>query len=406
MNEARKIWWLNPVWIYFGWLLFVFYCYTIDSNAFHKMFKQPIYIDFYDILLYIIFFLAFCIGFYSYKTENLNRTTINDYPIEKIIKIYNILYAMTIFAYLIWFVNIYLVYGTNAIHRLMINLTVYAEKFKDGSTNISGITSCTQLGIVAAPICTYLYYNTKNKIFIVQFIVLLTFASLRAAIFAERLAIIELLLPSLVIYAYYGNIFNKKIIKFAPLIGVFLLLLVFGFFEYYRSWNFYKESYHGNIIPFVIDRVFGYYSIAINTECIQINYVGPKYFFESTLTWLWKLSGGDVLKEFFLEGSPQFKLMPILKEWGNPEFNNPGGLLFAYNDIGFFGLIIQLLFGRLVAIAYTGYCKGDFILSLWYSATFLCMLELPRYFFWGSTRAFLVIIGILVLTRYLKRVTS
>lgn len=359
------------------------------------MYDVPIYVNAYDILLHVLFFLIFILGFYSYKSRKTKITPIYRYPPYKLIKIYKITYAITVAAYIIWFINIYRLYGSGLVFNLMHNLTGYAETFK-GQTNISGITTFTELGIVVAPLNMYLWCITKK--YKKNLIFLFILATLRAAIFAERLAIIELVLPSLVIYAYYGKIFRKKIIQFAPLLGILLLLLVFGSFEYFRSWEYYKESYEGNIVSFVVDRVFGYYSIAVNTECIQVNFLNAKYFFAETLGWLWQIPGFSLLPDLFMT-NPK---IDFLTKWGNPEFNNPGGLLFAFKDFGYFGILIQFLFGRFVAIAYRGYCRYDFISSLWYSVSFLCMLELARYFFWGSNRAFFPIIGILIIQYFLK----
>ena len=274
--------------------------------------------------------------------------------------------------------------------------------FKDGGGRISGITTFTELAIVVAPLNTYLWCISKKKIYRNMYIFLLFISILRAIIFSERLAVLEIIIPSLVIYFYYGKIFRSSIIKFAPILGVLFLLIVFGSFEYFRSWDFYKEAYDGNIISFTVDRVFGYYSISINTECIWINFMEPKFFLDHSLSWLWNLPAFSSVKDVLWQ-QPQIN---ILERWGNPEFNNPGGLLFAYNDLGFFGLIIQFIFGRFVGIVYRGYCKKGFISSLWYSATYLCMLELPRYFFWGSPRAFFAIVAIFVIQFCLSKRTK
>lgn len=232
-----------------------------------------------------------------------------------------------------------------------------------------------------------------------MYIALLFISILRAVVFSERLAVLEIIVPSLIIYSYYGKIFKNRYIKFAPILGIVFLLIVFGLFEYFRSWDYYKTAYDGNLVSFTIDRVFGYYSISINTECIRINFLEPKFFLDHSLAWLWNLPFFSSVKDWLWQ-PPQIN---ILERWGNPEFNNPGGLLFAYNDLGFLGLIVQFLFGRFIGIVYRGYCKKSFISSLWYSASYLCMLELPRYFFWGSPRAFFAIVAMFIIQFYLSR---
>ena len=402
MNNVSKIWWLHPVWIYFMWTLFSIYCSTINSKSFYEMYEEPIYINSFNIALYIAFFIVFTLGFFSYTSRGKKYNSIIKYPLSKIKKIFLLLYVWVISAYIIWFVNLYISYGNSIILGLLSNLAGYANMFKDGGGRISGITTFTELAIVVAPLNTYLWCISKKKIYRNMYIFLLFISILRAIIFSERLAVLEIIIPSLVIYSYYGKIFRSSIIKFAPILGVVFLLIVFGSFEYFRSWDFYKEAYDGNIISFTIDRVFGYYSISINTECIWINFMEPKFFLDHSLSWLWNLPAFSSVKDMLWQ-QPQIN---ILERWGNPEFNNPGGLLFAYNDLGFLGLIIQFIFGRFVGIVYRGYCKKGFISSLWYSATYLCMLELPRYFFWGSSRAFFAIVAILIIQKYIRKNNS
>lgn len=399
MNNVSKIWWLHPVWIYFIWILFSIYCSTIDSRSFYEMYEEPIYISAFNVALYITFFMAFALGFFSYTSRRKTYNSILKYPIAKIKKIFLLLYTWVICAYIIWFVNLYITYGNSIILGLLNNLAGYANMFKDGGGRISGITTFTELAIIVAPLNTYLWCIYKKKIYRNMYIALLFISILRAVIFSERLAVLEIIVPSLIIYSYYGKIFRNRDIKFAPIGGIVFLLILFGLFEYFRSWDYYKTAYDGNLISFTIDRVFGYYSISINTECIRINFLEPKFFLDHSLAWLWNLPFFSSIKDWLWQ-PPQIN---ILERWGNPEFNNPGGLLFAYNDLGFLGLIVQFLFGRFVGIVYRGYCKKSFINSLWYSASYLCMLELPRYFFWGSPRAFFAIVAMFVIQFYLSK---
>ena len=291
--------------------------------------------------------------------------------------------------------------GKDIILNLILNITGYASYFRNNdSGRISGITTCTELGIIVAPVYTFLYLITHEKIYKKRVIILIVIAFIRSLIFAERLAFIELVVPSFVIYCYFGKLIKKKFIQLLPLLGVVILLFMFGSMEYFRSWHHYKEIYDGNIVRFTIDRVFGYYSVAFNTEAIVIQYDNLKFFPYNELEWLWQLPGFSSLKNDLLG---QNNLMTLLETYGNPEYNNPGGFLVAYRDFGWFGIIVQYIIGLLFGLFYKGYLKHSFILSIWYSITFLCIIELPRYFFWGNVRAFFVIFGLLIFQMYINK---
>lgn len=401
LNNINKIWWLNPVWIYFGWTLFTCYCCFIDSNRFYEMYEEYIHITLYNVFLYFFFFFAFLIGYLSFKNNTIVYNTIFNYNPDKISKVFNILYWITISAYLIWALNLIIQLGTGIFYSIIMNFIEPSYGILDGNNkgSISGITTFTELGIVVGPLNVYLICSEHKKKYKRMFILLIILSILRAAIFSERLAFLEIALPSFVIYAYFGIFFRSKYVKFTPLIAIVALFAVFGAFEYFRSWSFYKEAYDNNFISFVIDRVFGYYSISVNTECIQVNYLEPRYFPLDSIKWFWTLPGMSSIQDWFYEAPS----IDYLAKWGNPEFNNPGGLLFAFKDFGYFGLLFQLILGRFVAVVYKGYCKHGFISSLWYSVTFLCIVELPRYFFWGSQRAFFAIVAIFIVQRCLRK---
>lgn len=132
MNNVSKIWWLHPVWIYFIWILFSIYCSTIDSRSFYEMYEEPIYISVFNVALYITFFMAFALGFFSYTSRGKTYNSILKYPIAKIKKIFLLLYVWVVCAYIIWFVNLYITYGNSIILGLLNNLAGYANMFKDG----------------------------------------------------------------------------------------------------------------------------------------------------------------------------------------------------------------------------------------------------------------------------------
>ena len=89
-----------------------------------------------------------------------------------------------------------------------------------------------------------------------------------------------------------------------------------------------------------------------------------------------------------------------MEVYANPEYNNPGGLLIAVSDFGLIGLLFSFFLGRFFGSMYMSFRNGQLLGFILYPACFLCMLELPRYFYFSGNRAFYVIIGMLVI--YIK----
>lgn len=220
----------------------------------------------------------------------------------------------------------------------------------------------------------------------------------RSALFSERLAFLEILVPFLC--CYFATQEKKKIHKFFPIIGICCIVFIFGLFEYSRSWlGFYAINYDGTFINFIIDRILGYYTVAINTECSFIEHAPCPFFPFQTMEWITKIPFIDLQKILDVHSS----YGEIFTKYGNPEYNNPGGILAGVADFGYIGLIMSYWLGLLVGKFYKSYLSSSLLGYIYYPIFFLCILELPRYLYIGSVRFFYVFIGMWIISNSVRK---
>lgn len=75
--------------------------------------------------------------------------------------------------------------------------------------------------------------------------------------------------------------------------------------------------------------------------------------------------------------------------FGNPEFNNSSGLLAFYSNFGFFGIPLQVIFGYLIGRSYRMFKRGNILGIVIYFYVVYLLLELPRFFSFGTLQFFL-----------------
>lgn len=264
---------------------------------------------------------------------------------------------------------------------------------------IPGVTTLTQLAPAALLLVTYManfYGFQKYKKY---FILLLILIFIRVFIVSERLAIVEFLLPSLILYIrfYLHNNQNKpipRILKYAPLIGFMCIFSLFSLTEFFRSYSnqFLSSLGLGDVGFFLYSIIlfFGYYIVALNTSASMVDYSDlpfPYY----TLVWFWKL---PILSELLsyeeiFNFNPNIEYGTILFNYNFTGLNNPGGLFLPIVDWGFgFGLLWWFLIGFSASLMYRSYLRLKFSGLLLYPFFFIGLLEFPRYLFWTDGRAF------------------
>src|SRR5207248_4753847 len=104
------------------------------------------------------------------------------------------------------------------------------------------VTTCTQFGVATVTLGLWLYFRGQRQV-VWPMAIVFALGAARALVFSERLALIELVVPAFVVAVRMTVLgrplsgFVRSSLQLAPLLGVAVLLLFFGSFEYFRSWR-------------------------------------------------------------------------------------------------------------------------------------------------------------------------
>ena len=264
-----------------------------------------------------------------------------------------------------------------------------------------GVTSFAKFGV--AYIVFYFHERWVNRQplprrYTLYCLAILALALFRAFFWAERLALIEVLLPMAVIFVTFRLGTESKWIRllasFAPFVGVIGLLIFFGAAEYLRSWIAYYQ-YHGRgFLEFVVTRVTTYYFTALNNGAGLLAMLDwPTWKFEHMLAWLRKFpfGVGSVYRAFV----DYRDHLPFLARYGDPEFNNPSGIFTVFFDLGLpGGLVYAAAWGALMGYTYRGFILKRGFGSLFFPVAFISMLEVMRVLYLPDSRAFTIMLGL------------
>lgn len=402
--HIKNIWWLNPIYVLLFFLSLCVGAYSVDASTYVSLYKTEKGIDSITLLLYFLCIFFIGIGIFLKNKINIKINNIEKFEkiskkTFKLLRPFRVLYGICIVAYFIWFTNTLLVHG-NIIFSILSNfssLSEYSGILFFESTRVSGLTTFTELGPLIISLGIYIFFNTNDKNikkYISKRIVFLMIVILiRAFLFSERVAFISCLLPIIVQYILYRtDITKNKIIKIFPVIGIILLFILFGIFEYFRSWPYYENMYN-SYFQFIYERIMGYYYCAINTESLYLNHMGPSYSPVLTFSWFYRL---PIISELELDnwGKNFFEILSI---YGNPEFNNMGGILAIYNDYGILSPLVYIFFGIILGYMYKIFINNTALGIIVYPYTYYSLLELPRFFAFGNLHYFFFLIGTLMM---------
>lgn len=290
---------------------------------------------------------------------------------------------------------------------------------KDAIGTIPGLTTLTQLGMAAVTVSTVLLVQQFSRAELIKVLTIIGLALPRAYVYAERLSILELAIPVTVILAgrlAIGRRSHRVVARALPAVGITAVALIFGIFEYSRSWAYYRNHGQSSFTEFALSRLAGYYVTAVNNGQIILDHLRwPGRWPYDTLDGFWSAPG---IEQFHLyqrlsghapsyargNESPYFD---TLAQFGNAEFNNPSGYVGPFVDYGLFGgLIFMFAAGVIAGLLYRQFCCGRPIGLLLYPVYFIGITEMPRYIYWPQGRVaytWLALFAILALLARTKR---
>jgi predicted membrane protein len=277
---------------------------------------------------------------------------------------------------------------------------------------VAGITSLTQVGIAYIVLAAVLLASGRRGLLVRRTVIILVLGVVRGYFLSERLAILELVVPLVAVAAISFRQRRRltAAVRAVPLVAVPLLVVVFGAFEYSRSWVYYRTRTTLSYPEFVVNRLVGYYATAYNNGALQLQYARAHNLLPyASIQGFWTAPGvaQTQLYERLTSANGTDPLAITLLQHGNPEFNNPGGLAVPLFDFGVWGgFVFFFLAGVIIGLTYSELRRGSVFGVLLYPLLFTGLLEIPRYVYWTEGRvvpAYIALITVAVLARRAAR---
>ena len=316
-----------------------------------------------------------------------------------------LLLVPTLVAYAVWF-------GPVLQRPELLMEVVRGERpeIRDDISTVKGVTTFTQFGlayVIAFAVLAGSKTRAITRIEKVGFVLIFVLACFRAFAWAERLAVMELLVcftVSRLAYAQTTSTQQWRLACTLPAMAPFLLYGVFTLTEYFRSWEFLTKEYD-SVWHLSLDRLTTYYATAINNgvgvlvETTDWPYYSGAFIFES----LWLTPGlGSLLDGAF--GHRQMVEAQWLHTFGSPAFNSPTAYFRTVLDLGYLGSAVYYTgLGYLIGRAYLGLQRGHVFGLLMYGVLVLHLIESLRYGYLGETRFVPLALGLTLVAMDIHR---
>ena len=412
-------WWLHPAWclgLVCGLTLLLAY---LQDPVAYELYGTLKYVESWHVgvgVLAIFVFVTGCVFGNAVQRESEIRKGVD---LDVVRRWFHLCVGLTIFGYLVW-LAVGLKNGATPVLFLDILRSDDAkviESIRDEYfPTIPGVTTCTQFGLPALILGLYLYFVGDKKT-VRWMAIIVVLALIRAILNSERLALIELVLPAVVltirlfVLPMTKHLWTRRAGLVAPVVAPLALVVVFGSFEYFRSWHYYVDDFD-SYPQFVTWRLSGYYTTAHNNGAMALETNQSLPLPYHTLQPFWKFPGVASTPFGYekLTGiDVEVAHMEMLENYGNPELNNGGGLFLPILDWGFPGaLIFWLGYGFLAGALYRSFLRGNLSGLLFYPIVFQSLLDVPRILVICGTRLTpaLVVLVLVLLTAQVAEQTQ
>ncbi|GAA0351021.1 hypothetical protein NE235_23720 [Actinoallomurus spadix] len=388
----------------------------IPADDFVEWWRTSKYFDGTDAVLTLLLLSAFIVGTLvpnlTHRRIRKSKVLVTPGQQQVLVRAGRTFLALTLIGYVAWaMAAVSRGYGLAALHStLSLEPRALVTAKLIYFATVPGVTTLTQFGPLAL-ICLLLNRRIGCQRHTWELSALIGASLTRVFFNAERIALMEMAVPLIVLTAATLPSTRRPrrtwIWAMMPLLAPVALGLFFGAFEYTRSWNdFYAQHSDTGFGGFIMRRLGGYYATASNNSIILLDhYPSSSLLPQFTLPFLW---GFPIVRSFlradsgFVSGLDTWS--SLLMRYGNPEFTNDGGILPAIADFGLAGALIWWsAVGLLIGICYRAMRSGQPSGLIFYSVTYIGVLEMGLLFYWGLGRAFPVLAGGLVTWALLHR---
>ncbi len=272
---------------------------------------------------------------------------------------------------------------------------------------IPGITTFTQMGMAAAVLAGLLWFRQNSAAVRVIFIAIVIAAFLRAFLRAERLALIEVVVPFAVallpaLIARWRSVAFRMLLWFVPVIAVLALIGFFIVAEAGRSLEAKREAgLERSAVDYGANRIGGYYGTALNNGAYLLDALPPSRMPYFALEWFWRFPGLPFVDGATMTGFRSDQLYASLATDMNIEFNNTSGIFCYEYDFGRTGLVVVAFFcGAASFFLFRSYRRGGGAGLIFYPICVLAFMELARIPYLTSKRAFASVAVLLALVAF------
>ncbi|QOV98104.1 oligosaccharide repeat unit polymerase [Rhodococcus pyridinivorans] len=379
------------------------------SSESYVLWRVPKYVDNDYALLAAISGVAFLIGLALIQIRRMPTRQLEIYVGSNIIRVAQksarVTFWIAILGYIFWVVAaLRQGAGIQQVQAVLNFQEGSVGDLKRVSVPVGGLTTLTQLAAISVTLRFFLIrVGIRDRVW--ELYVLLALSVMRAFFYGERLALIEVAVPIVILLVVVsqaqrkaaGGTFVRAVL---PVLAVPALWSVFAIFEYSRSWLAYRLTTDKTFFEYITDRLLGYYITSINNSSLyHQKLVGLTHdpLFSFPAVWDSPVVG-QLLGPAVVSGTGvRSWWSATLASRGNPEFNNAGTFLVVDADIGTFGSVVYwMVLGILIGLAYYKMRTGRLAGLLAYATVFLGLLELLRIIYWVQGRFVPTLIGIVI----------
>ncbi|WP_413720863.1 O-antigen polymerase [Silicimonas sp. MF1-12-2] len=384
-------WWFSPIWIDVFWIILIWATLFIGYDAFTSMIKASKFVTLEFTIACTLMHMMFILGaaiFSLYGGRPSPLEAGHDWlrlpPQQRFVLPLMFFTVLAVAAYVVW------LGPTLSPEVLKLVLSGAGRRvISEHANQISGVTTATQFGIAIAYVSFLLLLFQKKghrsrllAAFILLFIAL---SILRAFVWSERLALIEITIPILVLWIAVINK-GQFWIRFAPLLGILMAFTIFAVFEFFRSWQFYS-ALDRDFFGFAAERFAAYYLSSINNFAMLEASISPSWLPLNSAGFVFLFPGLEGLNEIKDNRVTQYYFLELFRNT-TPEFNLFSGIGYLWDDFGWVGGgIAAFVFGSISGRLFLLFRTGSLVGLLFYPYWMVGLFDLGRILYWPGGRA-------------------
>ncbi|HIC7210318.1 O-antigen polymerase [Burkholderia stabilis] len=369
-------WWEDPARLVLIFILPLYGMLSISLLGDQKSIAR-IYFDGYYAFVGALFLLVVMAAAWFATTEAESRARPAAAPVALSPRVLDFVFALALFGNLVMLSSII---ARPALLLAFLHGEANAYDMLEQIGRITGLSSFTQ---ATAPFVAFYFYVFRTPVkglnrYKVYLAVLAVLTLLRSFLFAERLALIEMVMPfALMVVRFRLGGRYARLLTLGPYAAIPLLFGLFIANEYNRSWEAYYVNIYDNVFDFALERLGLYYSTSLNNGAGILSVLGwshgnPMFTFD----WLLRFPGIGAMLQPWLDSSDSVNL--FLNSYADPEFNNPSGIFVYFYEWGWFGLLDAVVLGWMLGRSYAGWRSGSGFWCCAHAVLFVSLMEILR----------------------------